>query len=390
MKKLTIITSLVFVVLSREAKAFLPPEFFVQGLTSVWAILAGGIAVALAPFLIAIKQIKVYFSKYKKLIIFLIIQNIVLGLVAGAVFYYKFYKPLYYESSLFSQGNSGVYQEELDMDLLELASLNENYIVKDGVLRDRENDKEIVDANFSISIEDLEQEIKNKENVYFIDIREIEEFNAGHIEGSKHYRGMDLELDVIYELFSLNEESFNKSQIVLVCHDGGRGRIQAKRIGLTNIKYIVGGIEVFSDWQSDYISLTGPVFPDYEIFGDKYQKDFQMNSSDAIDLIKNDPDVLLIDGRHKVYFDKEHIDGSMQLNIGRMTSEEYENALAKVLEKKGGEIILVCNRYGELFHANLLFLRLERDYGFDDSNFHIVFNQFDDFRNNPDIKIVLN
>jgi len=369
----------------KGVNAFLPPEFFVQGLTSLWVILAGGIAVVLSPFLVAIKSIKKYFSKYKKLIIFLIIQNIILGIFVSFFFYYNIYQPLYYQSNLFSQDVER--RDELDLDLAEIASLNSSYVIVNGVLRDQDNDRKSVDDIFGLSLNTIEGMIKNNEKLLFLDIREVEEYRAGHIKDALQYRGMDLNLVVIKSLFGLSDEGFQETTIVLVCHDGGRGKIQARRLSSKNIKFIEGGMQSIGEG-SETIELTGPSIPDYEIFGEKYQNNYQMKAEMLLDLIRNKDKILIIDGRHKVYYDRGHIDGSIQLNIGRMTQFEYDKALRRILENKDSQLIVICNRYGELFHANLLFLRLEKNYNFDDSRFNIVFNQFDIIENSEEVSLV--
>ena len=371
--------------------AFLPPEFFVQGLSSIWAILAGGIAVAVAPFLVFYKFIKDYFQQHKKIVIFLIIQNIVLALIIGVIFYYKFYKPLYEDSYLFPQGETtssetiNSFVSEIELDLREL---NPSYMEESGYLRDKINDKDqIQDERYTITIKEIESLLKENKKPYIIDIREVEEYEVGHIENSRHLRGMDLSINNIESLFNIDDGSFDENIFILVCHDGGRGLIQATRMEKDNIKYIIGGLESLDDYSSDILKLTGPVFADQKIFSEKYQTKYQILAKDAIKILKKNKEVTLIDGRHKQFYDKKHIDGSIQLNIGRMTTKEYENSLKKILDEKNNKIIITCNRFGELFHANLLLLRLERDYGFNDNDFHIVFNQFEEFEKDPDIKI---
>jgi rhodanese-related sulfurtransferase len=384
---------IVFLLLSlnigNQAKAFLPPQFFVQGLSSLWMVLAGGVAVAIVPFLMFYKFIKHYFKTYKKVIILVLIQNVVLAMVIGLIFYYKFYKPLYEDSYLFPQGHSAKVEQELSVQSeieLDLKELNPNYIVENGYLRDLHNNKNMPqDSRYALSVESIEKKIKNKDNLFFIDIREIEEYQAGHVKGSKHLRGMDLTVKKIKELFKFDEEEFKNSKIVLLCHDGGRGLIRASILNQPNIKYVIGGIEAFEHYQSDLITISGPVRADYKIFDKKYQYKYQRKAAPIIEKIKQGADLVLIDGRHKRFFDRGHVKGSIQLNMGRMTTPEYEAALQKVLAKKGSEIVVLCRRFGELFHANLLFLRLQRDYGFDDSKFHIVFNQFRIFKESPHI-----
>ena len=382
------------VMIGNKANAFLPPEFFVQGLSSIWAVLAGGVAVALVPFILFFKFIKLKFKQHKKIISFLLVQNIIIAIFLGVFFFYQYYQPLYQDSYLFPGGHSQDSFQNFEAEYIlsegnndiEITQINKDYVDKDGYYRDEYGDNK-ADKDYGLELEEIEKKIINQENIYFIDVREIEEYDAGHIESSKHYRGMDLTIEKIKELFSLSENQFNKSIFILACHDGGRGLIITKKFDKKNIKYIIGGIEALEDISSQKIvKITGPVFADYVIFEKKYQKKYQMWAKDAIAMIKNGDKIVVVDGRHEFLYKKGHVKESVQLNIGRMTTEEYEKSLFKIIENKGADIIILCSRYGELFHANLLFLRLERDYGFDDDKFHVVFNQFEEFKNNPDIE----
>ena len=66
-----------------------------------------------------------------------------------------------------------------------------------------------------------------------------------------------------------------------------------------------------------------------------------------------------------------------------MTKEEYESRLKKVLENKDKDIIFIVDRYTELFYANLLIMRLEKNYQFSKDKFHILFCQFQSLENTP-------
>ncbi|MFH0912807.1 MAG: hypothetical protein V1884_00780 [Candidatus Omnitrophota bacterium] len=88
------------------AWAILPPSFFVQGLTSISAIIAGAIGVTIGYFFIFWRIFKIIASKYKRVILFLLIQNIVIAALLCIIFYWGFYKPLYKTSYLYQTQNS--------------------------------------------------------------------------------------------------------------------------------------------------------------------------------------------------------------------------------------------------------------------------------------------
>jgi rhodanese-related sulfurtransferase len=383
-----ILLILYFIFFSKKVNAFLPPEFFVQGLSSIWMVVAGGVAVALAPFVLFFKFIKIKFRVHKKIIIFILIQNIILASVVGVFFYYKFYKPLYDDSYLFPQGREVQANDSyLFGDITDPAFFNEDYVVENGYYRDKHGNRTTENRGYGIAYGEVVEKIESGENIKFIDVREVEEYNVGHIEGAKHYRVMDITIEGIKKIFNLSEGDFNKGTFILVCHDGGRGLLKAKELDRINIKYLIAGIESLNNVnESEYIKLTGPVFADYEIFDKKYQTKYQTQAEDIIKMINKNEDVLIIDGRHISYYEKKHIQGSIHLKIGHMTIGEYQEALSRILDKKGFNIVILPDRYSELFYANLLLLRLERDYNLDDNKFFIVFNQFIEFEKDSEIE----
>jgi rhodanese-related sulfurtransferase len=310
-----------------------------------------------------------FYKKNKKIIYFVLIQNVVLLLLLGIFFYYKYYLGLKNDSYLFPpnfEANSSI----------DIRALNDSYIQDGPFLRDKYGNRSIVDNNFGISLEELISKKDKSEKIEIIDVREIEEYEAGHIIDSKHYRVMDLELEAIKEIYNISNEEFESILFVLVCHDGGRGLAKAKDFNKDNIKYLIGGIESISDDKARSIKISGPVFADYKIFDEDYQNDFQVDLDKAIILIKEGPNTFVIDGRHVGYYNERHIKGSIHIKIGHMTSNEYNEALEVVLKHRDDPIIIFVDRYSELFYANLLILRLTRDHGFEKENFNIVFNQF--------------
>lgn len=327
---------------------------------------------------------KIY--KSKKVLTFILFQNIVLFLVVSLFFYYKFYEPLSNDIYLFPEKNKSNNGYLFD-DITDPAQFNDDYIINAGYYRDESGNRTTENRGYGLDYVEVIDLISNDSKVYFIDVREVEEYDAGHIDGAIHYRVMDITIDGIKSKLNINENEFNKSLVILVCHDGGRGLLKAKEIDKVNVKYLIGGIESLDGINNDFIKLTGPVFADYKIFDKKYQKKYQTTATDAINIIEENSNVVVIDGRHITFYDKEHIKDSIHLKIGHMTTDEYNNSLNHILSKKGAKIVIFPDRYSELFYANLLLLRLEKDYGFNDNDFYIVFNQFDNIRASGKIKL---
>lgn len=90
-----------------------------------------------------------------------------------------------------------------------------------------------------ISIEELAQmlEKEDTENIFFVDVREVQEFNEGYIEGM-----VNIPLSVF-------EEEYNKiprnKNVVIFCRSGNRS-IQAANIlkekGYNNLTNVTGGM----------------------------------------------------------------------------------------------------------------------------------------------------
>ena len=399
MKKIVILI-LIFTISCNKANAFLPPEFFVQGLSSIWSVIAGGIAVALVPFILFFKFIKLKFKQHKKIISFLLVQNIIIAIFLGVFFFYQYYQPLYQDSYLFPGGHSQenitynikensmeLYQEleeqSQNSNVIDPKLLNENYIILDGLLRD--DIKKSFDEKYGLTPDQIKEEIDQNRKIYYIDVREPEEYEVGHIVGSKNIRYMDMERSVekILEVFSLSEDEFKRSLIMVYCHDGNRGLAYARSINQDNVKYIIGGAEALDGFNS--IDYTGSALSDKAIFDSKYQYKFQTSASEAIEIIKKG-DAFVIDMRFPSLYNDKHIKDSLLFKINLTTKEKYNNIIELILSKREKKIIIIVNKYSELFYANLLILRLERDHNFDDDQFHIVFHQFEEFEKDSEIE----
>ena len=332
----------------------------------------------------SVKPIKQNFKKHRKIIFLAFLQSVIVIIALGLFLYYKFYKPIYEDQYLFPEGH---FQKVPELDI---RKLNPDYIVQaEGLLDDKYGNRGVIDKKYGLTGREAAEKMKKGEKIYFIDVREIEEYRVGHIKGSKHLRGSDLTVNKVKEKFNLDQEQFENSLFILICHDGGRGLKEVQRLGGENIRYLIKGIE-YGDVENIPLEITGPKNPEFKLFGRKYQTKYQMRAEDAIRLIKEDKDVVIIDGRHVSLYNYRHLKDSIHFKIGHMTTEEYDCALQKILKRKGASIIVLPDRYGELFYANLLFYRLENYYGFDDNKFHIVFNQFEKLKQSPDIEIIEN
>lgn len=365
--------------LAQDAFAFLPPQFFVQGLSSLWTVIAAGVAVVVIPFVMSMHFLKNFFKNYRKFFLLFFIYNIAIAAALGIFFYFKFYKPLYEDSYLFSpKGSTEGVKEERPSDP---STPNKKYRIIDEMLRDDEEGSD--DAGYGLTPLQVGEKIKEGVKVYFVDTREIEEFNAGHISGAKQIRHKDLDTeDKLLSVFSLSRDELGRSFFVLYCHNGDRALFTASKFNNEHIKYLIGGVEGL--YGSDTLNYTGSVVSDKAIFGKKYQYRFQSTAKEAASIMKKKPFVI-VDMRRPLDYGLRHIKGSISFPINVLPEEKYGRILSDILKCKGREFILIADRYSELFYANLMILRLTRDHGFDEGKFHIVFYQLDDFKSDSSI-----
>lgn len=86
------------------------------------------------------------------------------------------------------------------------------------------------------------QQMLDKKQAVLVDVREIDEWEAGHIEGAKHIALSDL-------LDGFEPDLAKNCEIILYCQTGIRVRQAAKTLqtlGFSNINNLIGG---YKDWQ---------------------------------------------------------------------------------------------------------------------------------------------
>ncbi|HEX7832412.1 MAG TPA: molybdopterin-synthase adenylyltransferase MoeB [Thermoanaerobaculia bacterium] len=94
-----------------------------------------------------------------------------------------------------------------------------------------------------ITPSEVNQQLENNADIVLIDVREAQEWNAGHIEQAKHIR--------LSEIPNRIGEIPRDRDVVMVCRSGGRSenaRQFLAQAGYTRVKNMVGGM---SRWKSD-------------------------------------------------------------------------------------------------------------------------------------------
>ncbi|HEY4663232.1 MAG TPA: FAD-dependent oxidoreductase [Candidatus Humimicrobiaceae bacterium] len=128
-----------------------------------------------------------------------------------------------------------------DLKIWELADLDLGYHPAYGSTRDSVNILGMIAGNlkkgevFTLSVEKLKEKIKNKENITILDVRTIEEYERGHIDGAVHIYIDDLRKNL--------DKLDAGSEIIIYCRSGYRAyqsfRI-LKNMGFKNIKLLNG------------------------------------------------------------------------------------------------------------------------------------------------------
>jgi rhodanese-related sulfurtransferase len=109
-----------------------------------------------------------------------------------------------------------------------------------------------------VSIDAAEQAILAAD--ILIDVREAEEFSAGHLPGAVHFSRGLLE----FKLSGSAELSSRDLAIVLYCKTSGRAALSARALhemGYLNVKSIAGG---FDAWVSAGKAVVKPTLPAFE------------------------------------------------------------------------------------------------------------------------------
>ncbi|PLX21469.1 hypothetical protein C0584_02530 [Candidatus Parcubacteria bacterium] len=272
----------------------------------------------------------------KKIILIIILFPLLSLIVLSFFFYFSYQKPLQENKEIF---NSTPPKEKVEVS------------------------KEVKEK-YGISPEEI---LEEERQVYFIDGREIEEYNNFHIRDAEHIRAPDLTIDLVKEKFNLSEEEFDEALFILYCHDGTRSSDNTTELDRDNFKFIIGGVNSRHEGNKLGFIPGGTLTFREEV----REKDFTTH----IDNLKeeySDKEYFVIDGR--LYNDVK-IEGAYDFRIGRLRTEEYNNKLSEIIKQKDKKLVYIAEIYPDLFYAKLLIQRLVDSYGFTMDQLLVVMNQ---------------
>ena len=104
-------------------------------------------------------------------------------------------------------------------------------------------------TSYEISPGEVVEKIKNKEDVVLLDVRTIEEYEEGHLQGAVLVPVQELSSQTLAEAGLW--ESAKDKEIIIYCRSGARSQTAfniMKSLGYTNIKSVAGGLV---HWQED-------------------------------------------------------------------------------------------------------------------------------------------
>lgn len=358
-----IFSVIIYFFIANQASAFIPPDVLGQALsvslssiTTIAIYVFSGI-ISISIFLMA------FFKEKRKLILLLgilLIENIILGFTLFGFFQLKYYKPLYIK-----------FERLLDFSLSPEKEITEN-------LSDNPQISSYLIEKYGASYETLKNSGKK---LYFVDVREEEEFDFKRIKDALNLRGPDITVDLLKSKLSLSDKDFNDGIIVLYCHDGTRSSWVAEKLNFSNIKFLIDPYEVIDDNGEKLVQLVSEKkFKDedaeniVESFNSgKYSDDAQFYlTPEKMKRLSEINEGIILNGT----VSNERIGNLSQepfkMVIPYMTSAEYDNAIKQILKYKNKNVVVVINDKSEFYFARILFKRLEEKYGFKFDKFRIV------------------
>ncbi|MCG8356073.1 MAG: rhodanese-like domain-containing protein [Kiloniellales bacterium] len=114
----------------------------------------------------------------------------------------------------------------------------------------------LAEANAAVDAVSVQQaqDLHGRDGVVFIDVRETQEWNQGHIPGAVHVPRGFLEFIADPEGPGHNPAFASGAQLVIYCGSGGRSALAAKTLkdmGIDRVSNLVGGIQAWSQGGGD-------------------------------------------------------------------------------------------------------------------------------------------
>lgn len=199
----------------------------------------------------------------------------------------------------------------------------------------------------SVEIFEKMRHNSNKETLYIIDVRSIEEYELmGHIADSISMPGgqaIQNTDDII---------AVNKANIVFVCDNGTRSIITAywyKRMGFSNVYVIDGGL---SSWNHFDYELVRGVPQSYPLgFIKIFDTVKKIDANKLKSALDKEPNIIIIDVSDSRSFAEGHISKAHWLPRGRL-----ESRISEVVKDKRLPLIITSqDQYEAIFAANTLY-----------------------------------
>lgn len=334
----------------KQANAIPPPDFIVQIVSQAWVYIAMWFAILSTLWVTLLTYFKSFYSRYKKIIIVVIVIFICL---------FAYLSNLYYEKNKLLERNltinkwlefsdTELYDKYKDLSYDQKVDLLLKIAEKDLLNWLFDNNLPEVSSEY---ISDLElEDIINKgdDNYVLLDARDKIEYEIWHIPWSINYRVADLKIEE-----KRKELSPNKKYIVL-CWTWMRWSSVSSFLlsKWINSIYLEGGLKNRTDKGYIFSWVTELKYA----FKDSNYSNY-MNSLDFLREVDNG--VKIVDARDINRLKKEDlIQWANQMSMSYTSSKDIDKKLS--IYSSDDKVIVVCDDYYNCFDWQLFWIELEK------------------------------
>jgi len=336
--KLTLLLlTLVALIIPEKSLAFIPPNLIAQGIYYSTTSIVIFIGFMFSGFVVCIRYFKLFYKKKKKIL-----------LMAFFVFFLICLLTVNKISNIYKN------KQILNKTLAASQCKTQEATYPTGYNR------------YAITLDGV---TKSSKKVYFIDVREKEEYESYHFPNAINIRAPDINIEKIKEKLSLDDSRLNDSLIVLYCYTGNRSAPIAANIGLDNVKFfyssnsdiinkkssvIIEYANFINDKTFNNAKLLGP-YRDRSEIGNRYL------SASEIENLRLSKKAIVVDGT----FNCSHPQLE-KIIIPFLKEDDYNAKITKLInEGHDKKIIVLVNN--EISTALILFSRLEKEYGINEN-----------------------
>ncbi|MEB2271702.1 sulfurtransferase TusA family protein [Bacillus safensis] len=111
-----------------------------------------------------------------------------------------------------------------------------HHLIRKGGAQEEEGEPMISE----ISLNAFQQKVKEDQSLFILDVRELDEYEAGHIPGAVHIP--------LGEVEHRAEELTRESVIYLICHSGRRSELAAQKLKEKGFQQLINVVPGMNSW----------------------------------------------------------------------------------------------------------------------------------------------